>query len=223
MRILVVHRHPNLAEVLSASLRYEGDQVLTVADGREGLERVREGSFDLVLLSTQLPGLDGFEVCRCLRATSDIPILMLALQNGVADQVRGLDLGADDYVVEPVDLNELLARIRAVLRRHGAEQMRAANPMTDIALDRERRSAQRAGRRISLTAKEFELLELLISQPQRVLTRQVIFDRIWKEDFASATNLLDVYICRLRDKLGDRPPRLIKTIWGIGYMWQGER
>ncbi len=221
-RILVADDEPNASEFLGVNLSREGYQVLTVADGPEALDRAAEGSFDLVILGTRLPGLDGFEVCKRLRAVSEVPIFMLSDQDSVAEQIKGLDLGADDYVTKPFDIDELRARIRAILRRRGVVRPRAPTQAPGVTLDRETRSARRAGCQISLTIKEFDLLELLRSYPGQVLPRQTILDCIWNQDSPGNSKLLEVYVCRLRSKLDDRPPRLIKTIWGIGYMWQGE-
>ncbi len=222
LRILVVDDEPNITQFLSVGLGYEGYEVTTVGDGREGLWRAGEGKFDLVVLDVMLPGMDGFEVCRRLRAASDVPILMLTAKDEVADRVTGLDLGADDYLTKPFSFVELLARVRAILRRRGVTLVRATVHAADVALDREARTVERGGRPVGLTAKEFDLLEFLMSHPRQVFRREVILDRVWGYDFAGDTNLVDVHIGHLRDKLDDRPPRLIQTIRGVGYMWQGE-
>ena len=222
LRILVVDDEPNITEFLRVGLGYEGYEVTTVADGREGLRRASEGSFALVILDVMLPGLDGFEVCRRLRATSDVPVLMLTAKDEVTDRVAGLDLGADDYLTKPFSFVELLARVRAILRRRGVAQVRAVMQTADVVLDREARTVQRAGSPVTLTTKEFDLLEFLMSHPRQVFRREVILDRVWGYDFAGDTNLVDVHIGHLRDKLDDRPPRLIQTVRGVGYMWQGE-
>ncbi len=223
LRILVVDDEPNITEFLRIGLGYEGYEVTTVADGREGLRRASEGPFALVILDVMLPSLDGFEVCKRLRATSDVPVLMLTAKDEVADRVTGLDLGADDYLTKPFSFVELLARVRAILRRRGVGQMRVVVRAADVVLDREARTVQRAGAPITLTTKEFDLLEFLMSHPRQVFRREVILDRVWGYDFAGDTNLVDVHIGHLRDKLDDRPPRLIQTIRGVGYMWQGEQ
>ncbi len=221
-RILVVDDEPNITEFLRVGLGYEGYQVTTVADGREGLRRAEMESYDLVVLDVMLPGLDGFEVCKRLRAISDVPILMLTAKDEVADRVTGLDLGADDYLTKPFSFVELLARVRAILRRRGVGPMQAVLRAADVMLDREARSVQRAGHLVPLTGKEFDLLEFLMSHPRQVFRREVILDRVWGYDFAGDTNLVDVHIGHLRDKLDDRPARLIQTVRGVGYMWQGE-
>ncbi|MGE5141492.1 MAG: response regulator transcription factor [Rudaea sp.] len=222
-RVLVVDDEPNIVEFLRVGLGYEGYEVTTVLDGREGLYQARDGFFDLVILDVMLPGLDGFEVCRRLRAASDVPILMLTARDEVSDRVAGLDLGADDYLTKPFSFVELLARVRAILRRRGMGQTRARLEAAGVALDREARTVQRSGQLVPLTGKEFDLLEFLMSHPRQVFRREVILDRVWGYDFAGDTNLVDVHIGHLRDKLEDRPPRLIQTVRGVGYMWQGER
>jgi two-component system response regulator MprA len=221
-RILVVDDEPNITEFLRVGLGYEGFEVATADDGREGLYRARDESFDLVILDVMLPGLDGFEVCKRLRTVSDVPILMLTAREEVPNRVTGLDLGADDYLTKPFSFVELLARVRAILRRRGVGMMRAVLQEADVLLDREGRSVERAGRPIPLTGKEFDLLEFLISHPRQVFRREALLDRVWGYDFAGDTNLVDVHIGHLRDKLDDRPPRLIQTVRGVGYMWQGE-
>ncbi len=222
-RILAVDDEPNITEFLRIGLSYEGYDVTTVADGREGLRRAQNGSFDLVILDVMLPGLDGFEVCKRLRATSDVPILMLTAKDEVPDRVTGLDLGADDYLTKPFSFVELQARIRAILRRRGVSLLRPVLQAADIVLNRETRTVERAGRPVALTTKEFDLLEFLMAHPRQVFRREVILDRVWGYDFAGDTNLVDVHIGHLRDKIDDRPARLIQTVRGVGYMWQGEQ
>ncbi len=222
LRILVVDDEPNITEFLRVGLGYEGYEVVTVADGREGFYQAREGSFALVILDVMLPGMDGFEICKRLRAASEVPILMLTAKDEVSDRVAGLDLGADDYLIKPFNFVELLARVRAILRRRGVGQTRTLLQAADVVLDREGRTVQRAGQPLTLTGKEFDLLEFLMSHPRQVFRREVILDRVWGYDFAGDTNLVDVHIGHLRDKLDDRPPRLIQTVRGVGYMWQGE-
>ena len=221
LRILVVDDEPNITEFLKVGLGYEGYEVTTVGDGREGLHRASEDSFSLVILDVMLPGMDGFEICKRLRAVSDVPILMLTAKDEVSDRVTGLDLGADDYLTKPFSFVELLARVRAILRRRGIGQSRAVVQTGDVVLDREGRTVQRAGHPISLTAKEFDLLEFLMSHPRQVFRREVILDRVWGYDFAGDTNLVDVHIGHLREKLDDKPAELIHTVRGVGYMWQG--
>ncbi len=220
IRILAVDDEPNIVEFLRVGLGYEGYHVETAMDGRLALERVRQESFDLIILDVMLPGMDGFEICKRVRAQSNVPILMLTARDEVPDRVAGLDLGADDYLTKPFSFAELLARLRALLRRRGVVLAQSVLRSADIALDREAHTVERAGEPITLTAKEFELLEFFIGHPRQVFRREVILDRVWGYDFAGDTNLVDVHIGHLRDKLGDRPPRLLRTVHGVGYVWR---
>jgi two-component system response regulator MprA len=220
--ILAVDDEPTIVEFLRVGLGYEGYQVDVAMDGRTGLDRLRQEAFDLVILDVMLPGLDGFEICKRIRASSDVPILMLTARDEISDRVLGLDLGADDYLTKPFSFAELLARVRAILRRRGVIMARAVLRSADIVLDREAHTVERAGQPIVLTAKEFELLEFFMSHPRQVFRREVILDRVWGYDFAGDTNLVDVHIGHLRDKLSDRPPRLLRTMRGVGYVWREE-
>ncbi|CAG0942661.1 Response regulator MprA [Anaerolineae bacterium] len=220
LRILAVDDEPTIVEFLRVGLGYEGYQVEAAMEGRAALDRLRQAEFDLVILDVMLPGLDGFEICKRIRATSPIPILMLTARDEISDRVMGLDLGADDYLIKPFSFAELLARVRAILRRRGVVTAHTVLRMADITLDREAHTVERAGNPITLTAKEFELLEFFMSHPRQVFRREVILDRVWGYDFAGDTNLVDVHIGHLRDKLGDRPPRLIRTVHGVGYVWR---
>ena len=175
-----------------------------------------------MILDVLLPGLDGFEICRRIRAHSSVPILMLTARDEISDRVMGLDLGADDYLTKPFSFAELLARVRAILRRHGAVTARTTLRSADIVLDRDAHTVERTGHPVVLTAKEFELLEFFMSHPRQVFLREVILDRVLGYDFAGDTNVVDVHIGHLRDKLGDRPPRLLHTVRGVGYVWREE-
>jgi DNA-binding response OmpR family regulator len=219
-RILAVDDEPNIVEFLRVGLGYEGYQVETVMDGRAALDRARQEEFALIILDVMLPGLDGFEIIKRIRANSNVPILMLTARDEVADRVMGLDLGADDYLVKPFSFAELLARVRAILRRQGFVSAQTVLQTADILLNREARTVSRAGELITLTAKEFELLEFFMSHPRQVFRREVILDRVWGYDFVGDTNLVDVHIGHLRDKLGDRPPKLLRTVHGVGYVWR---
>lgn len=220
VRILAVDDEPNIVEFLRVGLGYEGFQVDVAVDGRTALDRLRQEQFDLVILDVMLPGLDGFEICKRIRTSSNIPILMLTARDEIADRVLGLDLGADDYLVKPFSFAELLARVRAILRRRGVGVTQTILRTADICLDREAHTVERAGNPIALTAKEFELLEFFMSHPRQVFRREVILDRVWGYDFAGDTSLVDVHIGHLRDKLGDRPPQLLRTVHGVGYVWR---
>lgn len=220
LRILAVDDEPTIVEFLRVGLGYEGYQVEIAMEGRAALDRLRQAEFDLVILDVMLLGLDGFEICKRIRATSQVPILMLTARDEIADRVLGLDLGADDYLIKPFSFAELLARVRAILRRRGVVTAHTVLRVADITLDREAHTVERARNPITLTAKEFELLEFFMSHPRQVFRREVILDRVWGYDFAGDTNLVDVHIGHLRDKLGDRPPRLIRTVHGVGYVWR---
>ena len=219
MKILVVDDERAVRESLRRALELEGYEIELAGDGSEALYRVEaNGEPDAVILDVLMPGLDGLEVCKRLRrAGSRLPVLMLTARDEVEDRVAGLDAGADDYVTKPFALEELLARLRALLRRTGAgsgELLRFA----DLELDPNTREVRRAGEAIDLTRTEFSLLELFMLNPRQVLSRSIIFERVWGYDFGFSSNSLDVYIGYLRRKTenGGRP-RLIHTVRGVGY------
>jgi two-component system response regulator MprA len=218
--ILVIEDEINIAEALERGLIYEGYRVDVAYDGQRGLAIARDNPPDLVLLDWMLPGLDGLEVCRRLRAASDVPILILTAKDAVPDRVQGLDAGADDYLVKPFAFDELLARIRALLRRHKSAPVRPeVLRFADLALDTGTHRALRGERAIDLTAKEYELLELFMRNPRQVLTRDVIFDRVWGYDFGGESNIIEVYVRYLRQKTeAEGEPRLIHTVRGVGYV-----
>ena len=221
-RILVVEDEAKIADFLRRGLAYEGYRVEVAYDGQEGLDKARDNPPDLVILDIMLPGMDGLEVCRRLRAGSDVPILMLTAKDTVPDRVAGLDSGADDYLVKPFALDELLARIRALLRRRqpvGQETLRFAG----LALNTATREVWRGDRAIELTAKEYDLLELFVRNPRQVLTRDLIYERIWGYDFGGESNIIEVYVRYLRAKLeAAGEPRLIQTVRGVGYALREE-
>ena len=221
MKILVVDDERAVRESLRRALELEGYEIELAADGSEALYRL-EGDVepDAMILDVLMPGVDGLEVCRRLRGSgSKLPVLMLTARTQVEDRVEGLDAGADDYVTKPFALDELLARVRALLRRTtleegGGEIIRFA----DLELDPATREVKRGGRPIELTRTEFSLLELFMRNPRQVLTRTIIFERVWGYDFGYASNSLDVYIGYLRRKTEDGgEPRLIQTVRGVGY------
>ncbi|GAP07854.1 two component transcriptional regulator, winged helix family [Anaerolinea thermolimosa] len=217
-RILIIEDDEGIVRVLKRALTYEGYQVDTALDGENGLHLARDHRPDLVILDLMLPGMDGIEVCQRLRSGGNLPILMLTAKDAVQDRVQGLDAGADDYMTKPFELDELLARIRALLRRTQLERAPVLS-FADLTLDTSTRQASRKGRLISLTAKEYDLLELFLRHPRQVLTREMIFDRIWGYDFGGESNVLDVYIRYLRQKLeSGGEPRLIHTVRGVGYV-----
>jgi two-component system response regulator MprA len=217
-RILIIEDDEAILRILRRGLSFETYQVETAINGQEGLQKAREYHPDLIILDWMLPGMDGLEVCRRLRSAGPVPILMLTAKDTINDRVQGLDAGADDYLVKPFELEELLARIRALLRRTQPERIPVLT-FSDLSLDTSSRQAIRNGREIQLTAKEYDLLELFLRHPRQVLTREVIFDRVWGYDFGGESNVLDVYIRYLRQKLvvGDEH-QLIHTARGVGYV-----
>jgi DNA-binding response OmpR family regulator len=223
VRILVVDDDPGVTDVLRRGLTYEGFVVDTAGSGEEALALLRERSPDLVILDILMPGLDGFEVLRRLRAADPhLPVLMLTARDAPADQVRGLTEGADDYVVKPFTFEVLMARVRALLRRRQLEQPEVLR-YRDLALDTGTRRARRGEREIELTATEYRLLYLFLRYPERVLSKEFLMDRVWGYDFGGNTNILEVYIRQLRQKLevgGER--RLIQTVRGMGYVLREE-
>ena len=217
-KILLVEDEAPLAETISYNLREEGYKVQVVSDGLSALDSIRTEKFDLVLLDIMLPGMDGLEVCHRLRQGGSIPILMLTAKDTVQDRIQGLDAGADDYMIKPFNLDELLARVRALLRRTQPERIPVLK-FADLSLDTGSRQATRGERTVALTAKEYELLELFLRHPKQVLTREVIFDRVWGYDFGGESNVLEVYIRYLRQKLeAENETRLIHTVRGVGYV-----
>jgi two-component system, OmpR family, response regulator MprA len=210
-RILAVEDDPPLAATLQRVLGAEGYDVEVAADGNEALRRARERPFDLVVLDIMLPGLDGIAVCTRLRATGSIPILLLTALGGTEERVRGLDSGADDYLVKPFAYEELLARVRALLRRTTpAEHLRFG----ELRLEPESRSAWRGERALELTATEFDLLQHFIRHPRQVLSREQLIDAVWRGE-ADNDNVVAVYVGYLRQKLGE--PSLLHTVRGAGY------
>jgi two-component system, OmpR family, response regulator MprA len=219
VRILVADDEPAVREALGRALRLEGYDVELAADGEEALTAVGLRMPDAVVLDVLMPRLDGIAACRRLRALGDrTPVLMLTARDAFSDRVAGLDAGADDYLVKPFALEELLARLRALLRRsvNGGED--GVLRFADVELDPGTRDVRRDGRAIELTRTEFLLLELFLLNPRQVLTRPLIYERVWGYDFGPTSNALDVYIGYLRRKLeADGEPRLIQTVRGVGY------
>lgn len=215
--ILIVDDDEKITSLLRRILVYEGYEVLVAGNGYTALSLATRQP-DLIILDLMLPDLDGVEVCRRIRQQSDVPILMLTARDETADRVLGLDSGADDYLVKPFALEELLARIRALLRRHRAaekEILRYAN----LTLNTATREAQRGNRVFQLTAKEYELLEFFLRHPRQVLTREELMTKIWGYDYSGESNVLEVYVGYLRSKLeAGGEPRLIHTVRGVGYV-----
>ncbi|MCG8924126.1 MULTISPECIES: response regulator transcription factor [Lentzea] len=225
MRILVVDDDRAVRESLRRSLQFNGYQVETAGDGMQALESVTAARPDAMVLDVMMPRLDGLEVCRRLRSTGDdLPILVLTARDAVSDRVSGLDAGADDYLPKPFALEELLARLRALLRRAAhdddvAQKSAAALKFADLELDPSTRDVRRGDRPISLTRTEFALLELLLAHPRQVLTRSRILEDVWGYDFPTSGNALEVYVGYLRRKTeADGEPRLIHTVRGVGYV-----
>jgi two-component system response regulator MprA len=220
MEILVVDDEPAVRDSLDRALRLEGYKVELAADGGEALAALAEDSPDAVVLDLMMPRVDGLEVCRRMRAAGDrTPVLVLTARDGVSDRVKGLDAGADDYLVKPFALDELLARLRALLRRSGATAPGQVLRFSDLSLDPVAHQVKRGGREIELTRTEFSLLELFLMHPRQVLTRSVIFERVWGYDFGPDSNSLEVYVSYLRRKLeADGEPRLLHTVRGVGYV-----
>lgn len=217
LRVLVIDDEQAIIDVVELGLRYEGFEVRSALSGRAGLELFNAWGPQVVILDGNLPDLDGFDVCRRIRMSSDVLILMLTVRDDVADKVRGLELGADDYLTKPFHFQELLARIRALLRRHlpaSSDVLRAGA----ITLNVRTREVWRNGVPVELTRKEFDLLHVLMQHPNQVLERQTILDRVWGYDYFGDTNIIEVYISYLRSKLDSDPPSLIRTVRGVGYM-----
>jgi two-component system response regulator MprA len=221
-RILVIDDDPRIRTVVRRGLAYEGYRVVEAGTGEEGLEKAREYLPDVVILDVMMPGIDGLEVTRRLRAAGDdVAILMLTARDEVKDRVEGLETGADDYLVKPFNFEELLARVHALLRRRAApagEVLRFA----DLEFDVDAREARRADRRIDLTTTEYNLLLLFMRHPRKVLTRDVIMEHVWAYDFEGESNVLEVYVRYLRSKLeAAGEARLIHTVRGAGYVLKG--
>src|SRR5437763_1856672 len=237
-KVLVIDDEENIIEFIKLGLRYEGFQVESAPDGPQGVAAAQRINPDLIILDWMLPGgMDGLEVCRRLRTnptTINIPVLMLTAKDEVRDRVTGLETGADDYLTKPFSFEELVARIRAILRRQSRGTGAAADngasnneskilQFGDLRLNMATREVTRAGRLIELTATEYNLLHLFMSHPRQVLDRQTILNRVWGYDFLGETNIIEVYVRYLREKIEDSPstPRLIQTVRGVGYVLKG--
>lgn len=235
LKVLVIDDEINIIEFIKLGLGYEGFQVDSAMDGPQGLAAAQRIAPDIVILDLMLPGMDGLEVCRRLRTnptTQDVPVLMLTAKDEIQDRVTGLNTGADDYLVKPFDFVELLARIKAILRRQrrmrGSDNAADGNESQllqfgDLRLNMATREVTRGGRLIELTATEYNLLHLFMSHPRQVLDRQTILNRVWGYDFLGETNIIEVYVRYLREKIEDSPstPRLIQTVRGVGYVLKG--
>jgi len=216
MRILVVDDEPAVRASLERALSLDGYEVEVARDGHEGLARLREHVPDAVVLDLLMPSMDGLELCRALRARGDrTPVLMLTARHALGDRVAGLDAGADDYLVKPFDLDELLARLRALLRRAGGADALAWGTVT---MDLGTREVRRGDRELDLTYTEFELLRAFLEHPRQVLSRSALLERVWGYDFSGSSNTLEVYVGYLRRKLeSGGEPRILQTVRGVGY------
>lgn len=216
LTVLLVEDEETFVEFLTMGLTYEGFTVHAVRDGREALPTFERVHPHVVLLDLMLPGMDGISICRALRARSEVPIIMLTARGEVEDRIEGLDSGADDYLPKPFKFAELMARVRAVLRRHKVT-VGSTLAVGDLRLDRNTREVTHVGQPIDLTRREFDLLECFMLHPRHVLTRDAILDRVWGYDQVVDTNVVDVYIGYLRAKLGENGHERIQTVRGVGY------
>jgi two-component system, OmpR family, response regulator RegX3 len=224
-RVLIVEDEPDLADPLAYLLRREGYEVEIAEDGPSALTAYRDRGADIILLDLMLPGMSGTEVCRQIRATSRVPIIMLTAKDSEVDIVVGLELGADDYVTKPYSARELLARMRAVLRRLAQVEADLEDHVLDggrVVLDIDRHTVAVGGREISMPLKEFELLEVLMRNAGRVLTRGQLIDRVWGTDYFGDTKTLDVHIKRIRSRIEEHPsdPAMLMTVRGLGYRFE---
>jgi len=217
-RVLLADDDTRLLALLERGFRYEGFDVVTATDGRTCLLLASRGRPDLVVLDIGMPDIDGLSVCAQLRESGDIPVLMLTARDDVDDKVRALDLGADDYVTKPFAFDELIARVRALLRRR-AGGSGSVLQFADVSCDLGTREVSRGGRPITLTPREFELLRCFLQRPRTVLTREALLREVWGPEFEGDEKIVDVYVGYLRQKLGD--PRLIQTVRGAGYALKG--
>ena len=217
--VLLVEDDPSIREVASLGLEQAGFRVTATGDGRDALTRFRQGPFDLVVLDVMLPSLDGLEVCREIRRESQMPIVMLSARSELHDVVVGLELGADDYVTKPFELPELVARIKAVLRRSTAGPSEGAISVAGLEIDPAGFSVRKGGEDVALTATEFRLLLELARRPKQVFTRDLLLELVWNYEYLGDSRLVDVAVQRLRGNIEDDPaqPKLIQTVRGVGY------
>jgi two-component system OmpR family response regulator len=224
-RVLVVDDEPNIAEVITMALRYQGFAVLTAETGREAIAAVAEFKPHLMVLDVMLPDMEGFEVAQRLGAQrAQVPIVFLTARDATEDKIRGLTTGGDDYVTKPFSLEELIARIRAILRRTGQAAAESGHlTFEDLELDEDAREVTRNGTTVELTATEYRLLRYLMLNPRRVMTRSQLLDHVWDYDFGGDGRVLETYISYLRKKLDAHGPPLIQTVRGVGYALRAKR
>ena len=217
-KILMVEDEENISDFVKMELEYEGYDVTVESDGREGLNKALENDYDLIILDIMLPNMNGFEICRRLKKEKDTPVIMLSAKDSVMDKVNGLQIGADDYLAKPFAIEELLARIEVVFRREKKKESMVVN-FKDLVINKESRTVTKAGEDILLTNKEYELLMLLISNKDKVVSRDEILNEIWGYDYEPGTNVTDVYIRYLRTKLDPKDKeKYIKTVRSVGYI-----
>ncbi|WP_027632834.1 response regulator transcription factor [Clostridium hydrogeniformans] len=223
-KILIIEDEVKIARFLELELNYEGYEAFKVHDGREGLTKAREGEFDLILLDIMLPSMNGIEVLRRFRETSETPVIMLTAKDDTMDKVTGLDMGADDYVTKPFEIEELLARIRVALKKKKSEVIsNNILKINDLKLDLDKYIVTFKNEIIELTKREFDLLHYLLENKGRVLSREKIVEKVWGYDYLGDTNVVDVYIRYLRSKIDDKYSiKLIHTIRGVGYVIKDE-
>jgi two-component system, OmpR family, response regulator ArlR len=218
-KILIIEDEMSIARFLELELKHEGYEVMVAYDGRSALKIMEEGDWQLVILDIMLPDLSGIEICRRIRSGSQVPIIMLTAKDAVPDRVSGLDAGADDYITKPFAIEELLARLRAIERRHTWEEETNVIEVAPITLYLDERKAEAQGKEIKLTAREFDLLSYLMQNKNHVLTREMILNKVWGFDYAGDTNVVDVYIRYLRAKLeAIGLANFIETVRGVGYV-----
>ncbi|HFC08371.1 MAG TPA: response regulator transcription factor [Chloroflexi bacterium] len=223
IRILVIEDEPTITEFLRVGFGYEGYEVAIAEDGRTGLQMAEQGDYGVIILDIMLPDMDGFTVCRKLRARgNNTPIIMLTALTELSDRVTGLDSGADDYVTKPFMFEELLARVRVQLRHRGKLPTQTELRAGDLVLNPDTHEVFKGKKPLHLTPTEFKMLHLLMSHPRRVFSKETLLNRVWGYDYVGDTNIVEVHISHLRDKIGDKPPRLIQTVYGVGYAFHPE-
>ncbi len=223
IKLLIIEDETTILELLKAGLKYEGYQVFGAETGKEGIAILEKEDIDLLILDIMLPDIDGFELCKRIRAKGfDLPILMLTAKKEIQDRVAGLDAGADDYLTKPFSFEELVARVRALLRRYGKKQESRIITKGNLSINLETREVTLSGKFLKLTPTEFKLLELFMKHPKRVFTRQTLLHRVWGYDYIGNTNIVDVHIKHLRNKIGDHERKLIRTHYGVGYSFHPE-